>query len=75
MILKQPQNTPVTAPQMADMADALSRYRNWMNDQNLVMADFLKFITQPSALRDEFLALFTPAVTVRDNMYVKVMYA
>ena len=75
MILKQQHNTPVTAPQFSNMMSALAMYRNWRDDQLLGMDSFLKFVTLPSQDRDEFLTKFTPEVTVRNNMYAKVIYS
>ena len=63
MILKQDQNTPVLAPQFSDMNAALTAYRTFSGREVCTMLNFVNFITQPSAQRDEFLEAFTTTIT------------
>jgi len=75
MILKIAQNIPVGAPQFADMTAALALYREFKNEVLWSMADFVAFVTRPSAERSEFLKLFSVTVTVMNNKYAKQIYA
>jgi hypothetical protein len=75
MILKLNQNTPVAAPQISDMEDALSRYRAFAGEELLGMTDLISFLTSPSPEREAFLSLFYVTVTTMNNKYVKQQYS
>jgi len=75
MILQQHKNIAITAPQFMDMVSALVSYRSFKNDYTLTMANFISFITQPSADRANFLELFNASVIIRNNSYAKVIYS
>ena len=75
MIIRENRNTPVAAPQMADMATALLLYHTFSGDAGTSMNDFIKFLALPSQNRDEFLNLFTLSVVVENDNYVKLIYS
>ena len=75
MIIKENRNTPVAAPQMADMSAALLLYHTFSGDAETSMNDFIKFLALPSQNRDEFLNLFTLSVIVENDSYVKLIYS
>jgi hypothetical protein len=55
MILKQHQNSPLSAPQMSTNETVLATFRTWKDHAFLTEQDLFVFITKPSPERDEFL--------------------
>jgi hypothetical protein len=55
MILKQQQNSPLSAPQISTIETVLAAFRTWKDHAFLTEQDLFDFITKPSPERDEFL--------------------
>ena len=55
MILKQQNNSPLSAPQISDIDIALAAFRTWKGFAFLNVEDLYSFMNQPGPEREEFL--------------------
>ncbi|MGB4439299.1 MAG: hypothetical protein WBJ13_08785 [Sedimentibacter sp.] len=75
MIIRENRNTPVAAPQMADMSYALTKYQILMENDALTISDLVLLLKTPGIDRDYFLSLFHQTITVTDMDYVQIIYS
>ena len=74
MILQQPHNTPLAAPQFEGVSDFLGAYRNFIGLEFLTMEDLYIFLTTPGEKRNEFLKTWNPEIAIIKDNYATQTY-
>jgi len=73
-MIKEGKNIPVSAPQFADMADVLDKFRTFKNEPAMQMSHLIDFLSTPSDDRTSFYEIFTAQIEVINNRFALITY-
>lgn len=70
MLVKERNNTPVSAVEIHDLSSLLSDFRIFSKNAEATISDFSKFLAVNSYERESFISLFQLDFTVENNSFV-----
>jgi hypothetical protein len=70
MLVKERNNTPVSAVEIHDLSSLLSDFRSFSGNPEATISDFSKFMAVNSYERQRFISLFQLDFTVENNSFV-----
>jgi len=73
-MIKQPKNTPVSAPQFSNMDVVLDKFRTFRDEPAMQMQHLVDFLSVPGADRTAFFELFTLNVEVISSRFAVITY-